>query len=169
MTINDVNLSVVFKGVSGLSSWRKKGEELFLRKEVAFSFVKSLLKMKFARCIIARVRECLILAGCIISRLWGVHSLLYRQGARMLTRGKNKCFLESSRRRNFHGEVESEWFGSYSFSWFSGIILTSSPYPLQLIKGEELSWRKLDWLAWSFGWLGVISLVGVALRFALSR
>jgi hypothetical protein len=38
------------------------------------------------------------------------------QGARMLTRGKNECFLESSRRRNFHGEVASEWFGSYLLS-----------------------------------------------------
>jgi hypothetical protein len=60
----------------------------------------------------------------------------------MLTCGKNERFLESSRRRNFHGEVASEWFGSYSLSLFSGIILTSSPYPLQLIKGEELSWRR---------------------------
>ena len=42
MTVNDVNLSVSFRGVSGLSSWREKGEELFLRKEVAFSYVKTL-------------------------------------------------------------------------------------------------------------------------------
>jgi hypothetical protein len=49
---------------------------------------------------------------------WVVRSsqVLYRQGARMPTRGKNECFLESSRRRNFHGEVASEWFGSYSLS-----------------------------------------------------
>jgi hypothetical protein len=40
MTINDVNLSVSFRGVSGLSSGIKKGEELFLRKEVTFSFAK---------------------------------------------------------------------------------------------------------------------------------
>jgi hypothetical protein len=42
MTVNDVNLSVSFRGVSGLSSRREKEEELFLRKEVAFSFVKTL-------------------------------------------------------------------------------------------------------------------------------
>jgi hypothetical protein len=42
MTINDVNLSIAFKGVSGPSSLREKGEELFLRKEVAFSCVKTL-------------------------------------------------------------------------------------------------------------------------------
>jgi hypothetical protein len=42
MTINDVNLSISFRGVSGLSSWREKGEERFLRKEVAFSLVKTL-------------------------------------------------------------------------------------------------------------------------------
>jgi hypothetical protein len=42
MTINDVNLYFSFRGVSGLSSRRRKGEELFLRKEVAFSFVKTL-------------------------------------------------------------------------------------------------------------------------------
>jgi hypothetical protein len=54
-------------------------------------------------------------------------------------RGKNKHFLDASRRRSFYGEVASEWFGSYSLSLFNGIILTSSPYPLQLIKGEELS------------------------------
>ena len=73
----------------------------------------------------------------------------------MLTHGENEHFLESSRRRNLCGEVEFEWFGSYSLSWFSGIILTSSPYPLHHIKGEELSWRraKLD-LAWNYclGW-----------------
>ena len=42
MIVNDVNLFVVFRRVSGLSSWRKKGEELFLRKEVTFSFGKTL-------------------------------------------------------------------------------------------------------------------------------
>jgi hypothetical protein len=61
----------------------------------------------------------------------------------MLIRGKNEHLIDASRKRNFHGEVASEWFGSYSLSLFSGFILTSSPYPLQLIKGEELSWRKL--------------------------
>ena len=80
---------------------------------------------------------------------------------------EKKCFLESSRRRNFYGEVASEWFGSYSLSWFSGIILSSSPYPLQLIKGEDFSWRKLALV--SFGAFGIVSLVRVALRFALSR
>jgi hypothetical protein len=70
----------------------------------------------FAGCYIGRVRECLTLAGCTIARLREVRRLLYRQGARMLTRGKNQCFLESSRKRNFHGEVASEWFGSYSLS-----------------------------------------------------
>jgi hypothetical protein len=58
----------------------------------------------------------LILAGCTIAGLWEVQRLLYRQGARMLICGKNESFLESSRRRNFHGEVASEWFGSYSLS-----------------------------------------------------
>jgi hypothetical protein len=58
----------------------------------------------------------MILIGCTIAGLREVHRLLYRQGARMPTRGKNKRFLESSRRRNFHGEVASEWFGSYSLS-----------------------------------------------------
>jgi hypothetical protein len=42
MIVNDVNLSVAFRGVSGLSSLREKGEELFLRKEVSFSYVKTL-------------------------------------------------------------------------------------------------------------------------------
>jgi hypothetical protein len=42
MIIKDVNLSVAFRGVSGMSSSREKGEELFLRKEVAFSYVKTL-------------------------------------------------------------------------------------------------------------------------------
>ena len=69
--------------------------------------------------------------------------LHYSQGARIPARGKNERFRESSRRRSFYGEVASEWFGSYSLSWFSGIILTSSLYLLQLIKGEEFSWRKL--------------------------
>jgi hypothetical protein len=63
-----------------------------------------------------RVRECLILAGCTIARVRDVRRLLYRQGVRMPTHGKNKRFLESSRRRNFYGEVASEWFGSYSLS-----------------------------------------------------
>jgi hypothetical protein len=49
-------------------------------------------------------------------RVRTVRRLFYRQGARILTRGKNERFLESSRRRNFHGEVASEWFGSYLLS-----------------------------------------------------
>jgi hypothetical protein len=69
MTVNDVNLSVAFRGVSGLSSRRKKREELFLRKEVAFSFVKTLLKRMFTGCYIDRVRECMILTGCTIAGL----------------------------------------------------------------------------------------------------
>ena len=56
------------------------------------------------------------LVGFTIDGLQEVRSLLYRNGARMLTHGKNDRFLESSRRRNFHGEVASEWFGSYSLS-----------------------------------------------------
>ena len=63
---------------------------------------------------IGRIQECMILAGCTIAGLREVHKFLYRQGVRMLTRGKNERFLESSRRRNFYGEVASEWFGSYS-------------------------------------------------------
>ena len=155
MTVNDVNLSVVFRGVSGLSSWRNKGEELFLRKEVAFSFMKTLLKMIFTCCTMARVRECLILVGYTIVGLREVSRFLYKHGVRMLIRGKNEHLLDASIRRKFHGEVASEWFGSYSLSWFSGIILTSSPYPLQLIKGEEFSWRNLSlvsfWALISFG------------------
>jgi hypothetical protein len=54
MIVNDVNLSVVFRGVNGPSSCRKK-RELFLGKEVAFSFVKILLKRMFAGCYIGRV------------------------------------------------------------------------------------------------------------------
>jgi hypothetical protein len=64
----------------------------------------------------ARVRECLILAGCTIARLREVRRFLYKQGARMLIRGKNTHLLDASRRRNFHGEVPFEWFGSYSLS-----------------------------------------------------
>jgi hypothetical protein len=40
MTVNDVNLSISFRGVSDLNSQRKKGEEILLREEVVFSFVK---------------------------------------------------------------------------------------------------------------------------------
>jgi hypothetical protein len=65
---------------------------------------------------IGKMQEFLILVGCTIARLREVRKLLYRQGARMLTHGKNKRFLESSRRRNFHGEVASEWFGYNSLS-----------------------------------------------------
>ena len=135
--------------------------------------------MIFECCTMARVQEWLILVGFTIARLWEVHRLLYKQGARMLTCGKNVRFLESSRRRNFHGEVASKWFGSYSLSWFSGIILTSSPYPLQLIKGEELSWRKLvvfglgllAWLEWLWDllcqdrlWVAIRSMVSKSLE-----
>jgi hypothetical protein len=63
-----------------------------------------------------RVRECLILEGCTIARLQEVRRFLYKQGARMLIRGKNEHLLDASRRRNFHCEVASEWFGSYSLS-----------------------------------------------------
>jgi hypothetical protein len=78
--------------------------------------MKTLLKMIFACCTMARVRECLILAGCTIARLREVHRFLYKQGVRMLICGKNEHLLDASRRRNFHGEVASEWFGSYSLS-----------------------------------------------------
>jgi hypothetical protein len=94
----------------------------------------------------------LIFIGYTIARLRSVRRLIYREGVKMLIHGKNKHLLDASRRRKFHGEVASKWFGSYSLSGFSGIILTSSPYPLKLIKGEELSWRKLafwislDWI-----------------------
>jgi hypothetical protein len=87
-----------------------------MRKEVAFSFVKRLLKRMFAGCYIGRVRECLIFAGCTIDTSRSVRRLLYRLGAKMLIRGKNKHLLDACRRRNFHGEVASEWFGSYSLS-----------------------------------------------------
>jgi hypothetical protein len=60
----------------------------------------------------ARVKECLILTGCTIARLREVHRFLYKQGARILIRGKSEHPLDASRRRNFHGEVTSEWFGS---------------------------------------------------------
>jgi hypothetical protein len=55
MTVKDVNLSISFRGVSGLSSRRKKREVLFLRKEVAFSFGKTLLKRMFSGFYIGRV------------------------------------------------------------------------------------------------------------------
>jgi hypothetical protein len=64
----------------------------------------------FVGIYIGKVRKCLILAGYTIARL------LYKQGERMLIRGKNEHLLDASRRRNFHGEVASEWFGSYSLS-----------------------------------------------------
>jgi hypothetical protein len=78
--------------------------------------MKTLLKMIFACCTMSRVRECLILVGCTIVGLREVHRLLYKQGARMLIRGKNEHLLDASRRRNFHGELASEWYGSYSLS-----------------------------------------------------
>jgi hypothetical protein len=34
----------------------------------------------------------MILAGCILARVRPIHRLLYRQGARMLTRGKMSVF-----------------------------------------------------------------------------
>jgi hypothetical protein len=69
--------------------------------------------------------------------------MLSYRGATIFVRGKNEHFLDASRNRSLYGEVTSDQFGSYSLFLFSGIILTSSPYPLHLIKGEELSWRKL--------------------------
>ena len=72
--------------------------------------------MKFSGCYIGRVRECLILAGCTIVGLREVCKFLYKQGVRMLIRGKNEHLLDASRRRNFHGEVASEWFGYYLIS-----------------------------------------------------
>jgi hypothetical protein len=70
----------------------------------------------FASFYIDRVRECLILVGYTIAGLREVHRFLYKQGARMLIRGKNEHFLDVSRRINLHGEVAYEWFGSYSLS-----------------------------------------------------
>jgi hypothetical protein len=42
-----------------------KGEELLLREEVVFSFVKTLLKRIFAGCTIARVRKFLVLQAAL--------------------------------------------------------------------------------------------------------
>jgi hypothetical protein len=70
----------------------------------------------FIGCYIGRVRKCLIFTGCTISRSQSVRRLLYRKGEKMLIRGKNEHLLDASRRTNFHGEVESEWLGSYSLS-----------------------------------------------------
>jgi hypothetical protein len=64
----------------------------------------------------ARVGECLIFAGYTIAGLREVHRFLYKQGVKMLICGKNEHLLDASRRRNFHGEVASKWFGSYSLS-----------------------------------------------------
>jgi hypothetical protein len=64
----------------------------------------------------ARVQECLIIASYTIAWLREVCKLLYKQGMRMLIRGKNEHLLDASRSINFHGEVASEWFGSYSLS-----------------------------------------------------
>jgi hypothetical protein len=78
--------------------------------------MKTLLKMIFACCTMATVRECLILVGYTIAGLREVRRFFYKQGARMLICGKNEHLLNASRRRNFHGEVAFEWFGSYSLS-----------------------------------------------------
>ena len=168
MIVNDLILYVAFIGFSGLNSWRKKGEELSLREEVVFSSVKTLFWRIYVGCTIARVGKCLISVGFTIARVWNFRRLQYIQVATAFVHGKNEHFLDASRRRRFYDEVASEWFGSYSLSWFSGIILTSSPYPLQLIKGEELSWRTLAWawLGWKVIeplrleiWLEIVSLV----------
>ena len=128
MIVNDVNLSVAFRRVSGLNSWREKGGELFLREEVVFSFVKTLFWRIFKGCTIARVQKWLISAGFTIARVRNFCRLHYSQVAVAFVCGKNENFLDASKRRSFYGEVASERFGSYSLSWFSGIILTSSPY-----------------------------------------
>jgi hypothetical protein len=69
--------------------------------------MKTLLKMIFTCCTMARVRECLILTGGTIAGLREVRRLFCKKGARMLIHGKNEHLLDSSRRRNFHGEVAS--------------------------------------------------------------
>jgi len=119
-------------------------------KKLYFSFVKTLLRNISAGFTICRVWRWLIFAPCSKARLWSFRRLNYNQGEEIPACGKNKHLLDASRRISFYGEVASKWFGSYFLSWFSGIILTSSPYPLQPIKGEEISWRKLAW-----AWLGV--------------
>ena len=95
---------------------------------------------------------CRVSVSCTIARVWRPPYV-----------GKNEHFLDASRRRSFYGELAYEWFGSYSLSWFSGIILTSSPYPLKIIKGEDLSWRKLvgfgAWLELTWAWFFDFKLV----------
>jgi hypothetical protein len=56
MTVNDVNLSIVFRGISGLNSREKKGEELCLRDEIIFSFVKNVIRRIIAPCPFIGVR-----------------------------------------------------------------------------------------------------------------
>jgi hypothetical protein len=77
MTVNDVNLYVSFKGVSGLNSLINKGEELSLREQVVFSFVKTLFWRISAGCTIARVRKCLIFTLFSIARVQSFHKLHY--------------------------------------------------------------------------------------------
>jgi hypothetical protein len=67
-------------------------------------------------CTIARVRKCLISAGCTIVKARNFHWLHYIQVMESFVRGKNKHSLNGSRRRIFYGEVASKWFGSYSLS-----------------------------------------------------
>ena len=82
----------------------------------------------FAGFSIGRVRECLHLGKT------SIFSNLLEEEASMVRWHSNGLDLT-----RFHD--------------FGGIILTSSPYPLQLIKGEEFSWRKLALVSlelWSF-------------------
>ena len=59
MTVNYVNLSVSFRGVNGLNSLKKKGEELSLREEVVFSFVKNPILEDFRRLLYTQGAEML--------------------------------------------------------------------------------------------------------------
>jgi hypothetical protein len=145
MTVDDVNLFVVFRGISGLNSCGKKEEELYLRDEIIFLFVKTLVRRIITPCPVLGVRRSQIIAYYTKHVLRHRRTLLSSKGATIFVRGKNEHILNASRRRSFYGEVASNRFGSYSLFGFSGTILTSSPYPLDLIKGEELSWRKLAW------------------------
>jgi hypothetical protein len=68
-----------------------------MRKEVAFSFVKTLLKRMFACCYIGRVRKCMIFTSFTIARSRSVRRLLYRQGVKMFIPRENEHLLDASR------------------------------------------------------------------------
>jgi hypothetical protein len=72
MTVNDVNLSVAFRGVRWPEFLKKEGRRTFPERRSCIFLCKNPIKEDFHRLLYTQGAKCLIFVGCTIARLHGV-------------------------------------------------------------------------------------------------